>query len=204
MTTELPLVNLIASDKNFLSLQSSILEEAGWTVLVYQSTDDFILSLNWKRPGCAISLVERSDFNPWNLSLILKDKGIIYPVIYISTIASIYWAVDAMKNGASSFLPYPVQKERLLDVVKEAIEENKLHMDKQSLLKKACDQIKLLTKTEKLVLESFSRGRTRKEVADLLGMAEKTVAHHCLIIFKKLNTQKMVQAVRLLWLSKNK
>lgn len=202
MTTESPLVNLIANDKNFLALQSSILKEAGWTVLVYQSTDEFIQSFNWKRHGCAISLVEKYNFDPWRLSLTLKDRGFVYPVIYISANASIYMAVDAMKNGASNFLSHTAPKERLHEVVKKAIEENKLQMAKQSYVKKMRDQIKQLTKTEKLVLESFCQAGSRREVAELLGMAEKTVGHHCLQINKKLKTQNIVQAVRLLLLSK--
>lgn len=203
MNTESPSrVNLIARDIDFLLNQAAILKAAGWAVFTYLSIEEFFNNHDWKTSGCAILLVEPDDFDPWRLSLTLKDQDIEFPVIYIGKNASIYMAVDAMKNGASNFLSYPVRNERLLEAVKEAIKKNRNQRNKRLLIQKCRDLVEQLTKTEKIVLESFCGKSRAKDVANQFGMSERTVRQHCRSINQKFETRNIVEAVRILLLSK--
>jgi FixJ family two-component response regulator len=96
------------------------------------------------------------------------------PVIFLTGHGDLATGVRAMKAGAVDFLTKPVQREPLLAAIAAALQADaarrSAHDD--ALLRERFAQ---LTPRRRSVFELVVAGRLNKQIADVLGIAERTV-----------------------------
>ncbi len=101
--------------------------------------------------------------------------GIRLPVIFVTGHGDLATGVRAMKAGAVDFLTKPVQREPLLAAIAAALQADAARRsanDDDALLRERFAQ---LTPRERSVFELVVAGRLNKQIADVLGIAERTV-----------------------------
>lgn len=123
----------------------------------------------------------------------LRERGWPWPVLFLTGHGDVGMAVAAVKNGAWDFLEKPFQDNQLVDRVDAARAE--------ALARHAAEGERLafqralaqLSAREREVLDELLQGHYNKNIADHLGITQRTVEFHRANIFDKLGVQSAVE-----------
>jgi len=113
-----------------LSLQM-ILEGEGFGVHICRNAAEFRARVAGYRADICLLDVRLPDGNGIDLLRALREKDDRVPVIMISGHGTIADAVEAIRAGAYDFLEKPLSRERVLVVVKNALEQAKLRRENE-------------------------------------------------------------------------
>ena len=123
-------VTIVDDEPNIgLSLRL-ILEGEGYAVTVYDRASAF-QSRRTERSDLYLLDVRLPDGNGIDLLRAIKQRDDSSPVVMISGHATIRDAVDATRSGAFDFLEKPLARDRVLLVVKNALERSELQRENQ-------------------------------------------------------------------------
>lgn len=119
-----------------------------------------------------------------------------WPVLFLTGHGDIPTAVQAVKQGAWDFLEKPFQDNSLVDKVQRALQVASSPEALHALqLRSALHQ---LSPRERDVLAEVLQGRYNKNIADRLGIAERTVEFHRANILQKMNVGSALELAHLL------
>jgi two-component system nitrogen regulation response regulator NtrX len=113
-----------------LSLQM-ILEGEGYDVLICQTAAEFRARVFSRRPDVCLLDVRLPDGNGIDLLRFLRENDDRVPAVMISGHGTIADAVEAIRAGAFDFLEKPLSREKVLVVVKNALEQGKLRRENE-------------------------------------------------------------------------
>lgn len=139
----------------------------------------------------------------------LRALCMLYPqmqVVFISTVASEDLLMYAVRNGARGYLPKNHSMSRFMASIR-ALERGEAVIPRSMvgrLLEEFSritnpdeqDGLSILTRRETDVLAELSRGRSNRQIAENLSIAENTVKVHVHNILEKLNLHNRRQAAR--------
>lgn len=202
MLNNTPLVRIVDDDEGIRNSMAFLLEGEGWEVKTYRDGSQFLANGDFVRPGCIIMDVRMPNMSGLGLQTHLNEMGVNLPVIFLSGHGDIDMAVHTMKAGAVEFLQKPVREERLFKVVNDVITE---YMNRQERMADVLDfknKLKNLTAREREVVNLISLGKSNKEVADELGISEKTAQVHRGAAYRKLGIHNATEIARFLMRAK--
>ena len=191
-------VFVIDDDPSVCRGLSRLLHSAGYSVETFTSAKDYLLREAYDGAACIVLDVRMPQLSGTELQKILNTQKSNIPIVFLTAHGDVPLAVDAMKKGAEDFLTKPVEEKQLLGAVGRALQRHdKVRSDK---LKTTDAQARLdhLTPRELEVLQYILGGATNKQIADDLGIAEKTVKIHRAKVMQKLNVS---SAAELGWVS---
>jgi len=113
-----------------LSLQL-ILEGEGYAVLVCPTAAEFRSRIHTYKPDVCLLDVRLPDGNGIELLRFLREKDENVPAVMISGHGTIADAVEAIRAGAFDFLEKPLARDKVLVVVKNALEQAKLRKENE-------------------------------------------------------------------------
>jgi len=102
-----------------------------------------------------------------------------------------------MKGGAIDFLEKPIEPDRLIQVVEEALERDAAERGDLREQARFRRLLSTLTAREREVFEAVIAGRLNKQIARDLGITLRTVKFHRGRMMKKLQVQSLAELVRL-------
>jgi two-component system nitrogen regulation response regulator NtrX len=108
-----------------------ILEREGYSVSIYRSARDFAERHSTRRVDVYLLDVRLPDGNGIDILRSLRHAGQRAPVVMISGHGSIADAVEATRNGAFDFLEKPLARDRVLLVLKNALEQANLRKENE-------------------------------------------------------------------------
>lgn len=120
------------------------------------------------------------------------------PLIYISAYADVGTAVMALREGAYDFLTKPINDERLLESVEAAVNEDWQFRSTLINVKKNRELLLTLTGRELDIVRLITKGLNNKEIAEELGIAEKTVKVHRSSIYRKLQVRTPLEVFKII------
>src|SRR5690606_13648215 len=115
-------VVVVDDEPNIGSSLRLILEGAGYGVTVYPSAGAFAADRSAGRADLYLLDVRLPDGSGLDVLRTLRQQGDPTPVVMISGHATISDAVQATRDGAFDFLEKPLARDRVLLVVKNALE----------------------------------------------------------------------------------
>lgn len=98
----------------------------------------------------------------------------------------------ALAAGVDVFLAKTASSAQMLDAVRDAASGRE---HGQHIAVHGDDAIAALTPMERRVCEQVGEGRSNREIADSLGIAEKTVKNHVTAVLAKMDLQRRTQVV---------
>lgn len=168
--------------------------------------------------GCAI-LSEADDFDLVILDLalpgidgltclnLLRQRYPALPVVIVSAYDDAHTVNRALKAGAAGFIPKSYSGDRLLDSLRSVLDgvifvpepslpgQNGIAVAPPPAGKGISPAEAGLTDRQADVLALMVKGRSNREIADLLGLSEGTVKIHITAIFKALGVSSRTQAL---------
>ena len=144
------------------------------------------------------------DMSGFSLLSVLAHRFPAIPVIVVSALADEASVKRALKAGASGFLPKTLSTEQLVGAVQtvlnggvvtpELSEMSPQRLPRKRSVESISEQFSL-TAAQTRVMELMVEGRTNREIAELLGLAEGTVKVHCSAILRALGVANRAQAL---------
>jgi len=171
-----PLVHIIDDDASLRTALTRLLNAAGFETMAHASTGDFLLSRVEMRHGCLL-LDVRLPNGPSGLELqgALQQQGIELPVVFMTGHADVPSCVNAMKAGAVDFLEKPIKADVLLEAIGRALAGDLVRRAARSEEVRLKVLFASLSQREMQVFERVVAGKLNKQIADELGIAERTV-----------------------------
>ena len=181
-----PTVFLVDDDEAVRDALGLLMRANGLPVSVFESAEQFLASYRSEMPGCLLLDIRMPGMSGLKLQDELAARRITLPIIFITAHGDVPTAVEAVKKGAVQFLEKPFDDERLLALVRDALE-----IDQQTRLGAQTDasigtRLDALTRRERQVLEHVLAGKTSRHIATELFISVKTVDFHRGRIMQKL------------------
>jgi FixJ family two-component response regulator len=173
-----PLIHVVDDDESLRTALLRLLGAAGFEARGYASTGEFLLSTATDRPGCVLLDLRMPGPSGLDLQAALTQRGIGLPVVFLTGHGDVASTVQAMKSGAVDFLTKPVERETLLDAIRRALERDARDRATRAEAAELEARWANLTNRERGVVELVVGGRINKQIAQELGIAERTVKLH--------------------------
>ena len=172
-----------------------LLESAGFHVTDYPSAISYLES--GTDGDCIVADMRMPVMSGLELQRELAKRKTHAPLILITGHAEVALAVSAMRAGAFDFLEKPVDDERLLESLGNALKEGGKTRQTAHECKLATELLSALTAREREVLDRLVLGMSNKLVAHELGISPRTVETHRARLQTKLKARDLSNLVRL-------
>ena len=195
---EKAVVRIIDDDDSMRKSWRFLIEGEGWTTKGYSSALRFLEEDDRNELGCVVLDVRMPDMSGIELQrvMMLQKNGL--PIIFVSGHGDIDMAVQALKDGATDFLPKPVSADRLLTAIERAVSKDVERRQQNQLTDEYRHVFDTLTAREKMVAKKVARGLLNKQIADELQISEKTVQVHRGSVCRKLGVKSAVGVASIL------
>ena len=174
------------------------MKKAGYKVAIYPSAQDLLDGLpSESELGCILLDVRIPGLSGPELQARLSELGSTLPIVFLTGYADVQTTVRAIKAGAEDFLVKPVSSEELLGAIERALAHHQLARGQRGKLDVIRAQIATLTPREREVFELVIRGKTNKQVANVLGTTERTIKAHRQRVMEKMQVLSLAELVSL-------
>jgi RNA polymerase sigma factor (sigma-70 family) len=190
------LVHIVDDDASFRTAIERRLKKAGYEVATYPSAQHFLDRLpNESELGCILLDVRIPGLSGPELQARLSDLGSTLPIVFLTGYAEVQTTVRAIKAGAEDVLTKPVSSQELLGAIERALARHQVTRSQRNKLDVVRAHIAKLTPREREVFELVIRGKTNKQVANLLGATERTIKAHRHQVMEKMQVQSLAELV---------
>ena len=147
-------------------------------------------------PSCLVLDVRMPGLSGIELQEQLAARGDL-PIVFMTGHGDIPMSVQAIKAGAVDFLPKPVDDEKLLAAVQQAIDTHARKREQNAQLLVFRERMASLTTRERDVMRLVVTGMLNKQIAKKLGITEATVKVHRGRVMEKIGVKSIAELVRL-------
>jgi FixJ family two-component response regulator len=191
-------VHVVDDDAAFRVAISRMLTLAGLQVRQHASGGAFLLAdIDLGAPACVLLDVSMPGPSGIELYETLASRGQSLPVIFLTGVGDIPGSVRAMKAGAVDYLTKPVERDVLLAAIGSALERQRQRSERADSDRTLSERYATLSGRERAVLRRVVAGRLNKQIADELGIAERTVKVHRARAMDKLGAASLAELVRI-------
>lgn len=187
---------LVDDDAAVCDALSVFLEASGYNVRTYPSAEHFLEELEDFLEGVLLLDQRMTGMSGLELQAELARRHIDLPVIFITGHGDVQMSVQAIKAGAINFLEKPFDNESLLAYITEAFscaDENLQKRKEISGLRECCAS---LTSREREVMQHVAAGMSNRNLAELLGVSDRTIEVHRYRVMKKMEADSLPDLVR--------
>jgi len=193
------LVHVVDDDAALRRSLRFLLDSVGWKVQLYASAEEFLeLAAAPTRPCCLLLDIRMPAMSGLELQQVLRERGVLMPILFMTGHADVSMAVQAMKSGASDFIEKPFKDQMLLDAVSAAIRRSAEALAETQRRDAAVTLLTALSPREKEAARLIALGQPNKLIATALGISEKTVHIHRQHIMEKAGISSAAELARLM------
>jgi two-component system, LuxR family, response regulator DctR len=193
-----PIVHIVDDDEAIRDALAFLLNVQGIAHHSWADAEHFLLDYRDSMRGCVLLDVRMSGMTGQECFDMLRLRGCVMPVIFLTGHGDVPMAVEALRAGACHFIEKPPQEAQLLAAVREALQrdtELRSDLDAQRAMSARVEQ---LSPREREVMQLILEGRLNKQIADQLDISMRTVEVHRSNIFEKMGVRSAVELAGLL------
>lgn len=192
-----PLVRVVDDEPNIRALFERIGQLCGFEVECHGTAKEFLDAFDGSRPGCLVVDLMLPDRSGIEVLRELTTLGCDLPIIFMSGMARVSEAVQALKLGSIDFVEKPFDVHDIGTVLRRAVELDLARRRKGADQEDLRHRFESLTNRESQVMELIVRGAANKEVAATLGLSHKTVEVHRANLMRKTGAGSLAELVRM-------
>lgn len=176
-----------------------LLAEAGYRVHTFASAADFLLNCDRGQCDCAIIDVRMPETNGLALQRQCQQQGWLFPCIFLSGHGDIPIAVQALQQGAVTFLEKPCDPLALLDAISQALATSQIRAIRSQAATRFEALLQRLTVEELAVLRGVIRGLSNRQIATTLDVSLRTVQFRLASLIRKSGVKARGELLELAW-----
>jgi two-component system response regulator FixJ len=187
---------LVDNDAAVCHALSVFLDASGYSVSTFPSAEVFLEETQSMADGVMLLDQSMTGMSGMELQAELARRGIDLPIIFITGHGDVQMSVKAIKAGAIDFLEKPFSNEDLLASIREAFSsynDSKKHRGTMAELRKGYTN---LTTREREVMRHIVAGASNRQLAELLGISNRTIEVHRSRVMKKMGAESLADLVR--------
>ncbi len=197
MSPKNPTVFIVDDDASVLRSLSRLMRSRDYEAVTFASAEEFLSAETPpSRNSCLVLDLHMPGLGGLELQRKLSSAPDSCPVIFISGDGDIPSSVQAMKQGAVTFLPKPFENEDLLKAIDEALEIHRRLLSEKKGKQEILSRIQSLTDRERDVMSHIITGELNKQIAARLAISEKTVKIHRSRVMAKMEIVSVAELVR--------
>jgi len=168
-------VSVVDDDAPVRDALSALLGQVGLRTETYDSAAAFVEDYRPGQPGCLILDVRMPGMDGLELQRKLAADGVHLPIIFLTGYGDVPMAVQAMQDGAVTFIMKPFREQILLEAVRQGIDRDARDRRHRALRERLRQRLASLTPRERQVLQAIVGGKQNKAIAAILGLSHKTI-----------------------------
>ena len=192
-----PAIHIVDDDADFREGLAWLFDSRGHQAQTWAGGDVFLEALRARLPywGPAVVLLDIRMEPLSGLATFeeLKNLGCPWPILFLTGHGDVSMAVAAVKNGAWDFLEKPFQNNVLVDKVEQALAAASSISDDRRQAHRLRSALSSLSTREREVLDELLKGHYNKNIAEHLGITQRTVEFHRANIFKKMEVTSAIE-----------
>jgi two-component system response regulator FixJ len=189
-------IALIEDDEAILRSLGMLLESRGVTVRAYASAESFLADAEAGPAQCVVTDIRMPGMSGLELQRELKARDAAVPVILITGHGDIAMAVQAIKQGAFDFIEKPLDDERLIASIAQAVERGQRARVEQSERELLEARVAELSPRQIEVMHLVADGFSNKEIALKLDISPRTVENYRAWVMEKMGASNLADLVR--------
>lgn len=197
MNSTFPKVFIVEDAQEVRMALSCLLVAAGYQVRSFESAERFLEEQDSEDPGCLLLDICLPGLSGLELQGALASFPVARPIVFLTGAGDIQAGVQAMKAGAVDFLTKPIDDERLITAVEQALRRDAEKRQERAVRSVIHQRYKTLTRRERQIMTHVIRGRLNKQIAVEIGIGEKTVKHHRERVMAKMGVRSVAELVQL-------
>ncbi|PLP99545.1 response regulator transcription factor [Cupriavidus pauculus] len=187
-------VIVVDNDESIRKALGRLLQAKGFTSRTFRSAEECLPAFDALcGPTCVVADLILPGISGHELLKLLPSH---VPFIMITGYANVKQTVETMLAGAIDLLEKPVPEDRLVMAVTRALELATQRGIERNIRAELDAKMLRLTLREREVMAMVTTGLRNKEVANFLGIVEKTVKVHRSHIMNKLEIGSLAELVR--------
>lgn len=192
-------VFIVDSDPATCEALSVLFRLEGFQTAYSMHSQGLFSSMAIRRPDIVVLNIELDGGDGISTLLRLKSMRTGTPVFMIADRANVDLAVAAMKAGANDVIAKPIDTERLVGAVRDALRQD-VHLGAVQGGRRPVEirGFNQLTPREREVLQLISNGQSNKEAGRELGISPRTVEVHRARVMEKLGARNTADLMRII------
>jgi two-component system response regulator FixJ len=190
-------VYVIDDDEAMRESLDFLLGAAGFDVALYESAQTFVNDLPTLPFGCVVSDVRMPGMDGIELLKFLKQQHNPLPIIVMTGHGDIPLAVEAMKLGALDFLEKPFDDDRLVAMIRTALDQSRAQAESVAVTAEITARIASLSPRERQVMQGLVAGLSNKQIARDYDISPRTIEVYRANVMTKMQAGSLSELVRL-------
>ena len=191
-----PTVFVVDADESTREAVCNLASTMNLPCQVFASGHEFLDAYDPSQPGCLVLEVKIPGVNGFQIQERLADQGAVLPLVFLTAQATVSIAVRAMRAGAVHFLEKPFRDHELWDTIQEAIQVDKEQRSAWIQQQELKERTAQLTSDEQMVFEMIAEGRSKKYMANKMGVCVRTVEIRQTQLMRKLRAKSALDLLR--------
>lgn len=190
-------VYVIDDDDDVRKSLHFLLASAAILAWPFASAEEFLAALPDLAPAPVLLDIRMANIDGMQLLQMVRQRGLVWPVVVMTAHGDVATAVRAMKLGAIEFLEKPFEAAQLESILDQAFAALDEIGHAQAARNNARRLIGQLSRRESDVIRILMQGTLNKVAAHQLGLSPRTVEMHRGNALAKLGLKSMVEVVTL-------
>lgn len=198
MASYRPTVFIVDDDAGVRKSLALWLGFRGLATRLFEDAEGFLETASVECQGCAIVDLRLGGMDGLQLQTRLLERQVELPLIFLTGHGDVPTARAALKSGAFDFIEKPVDNERLIALVSEALARDEARWQARREIEQLHERIARLTAREHEVMTHVVAGRQNREIAALMSISARTVEVYKARLMDKLDVRRVADLVRLM------
>ena len=204
MIPDLPpdlVVHLVDDEEALRDSLAFLFASRGVETRAWPSGEAFLAA--WPQPDCGCIILDvrmQGLSGPQVFDLLTDAEGgtaALPPVIFLTGHGDVPLAVQSLKSGAFDFLEKPFNDDQIVDLALEAMARHRARRAETLSRADLAARFAALSLREAEVMALILEGQLNKQIADRLGIAQRTVEVHRARVLQKTGARNSVELARL-------
>lgn len=179
---------VVDDDPDVCETLADLLASQGVMAITYSSSTEFLKNVGFvQSPTIAILDLMMPEMNGLDVQDILRDRGVLCHLIFLTGSGDINSAITGMRAGAVDYLLKPVEPEKLIATIHRAFELSERDIQMLEKRKELEKHFGRLTPREMEICHYMAKGFTAKMIGRALDISPRTAEIHRSRIMDKLS-----------------